>query len=192
MESWDEALDPLIKGAKEKGWAYDVQGSIHLGCYAGEGPMLHGGHVAFLGALGSVGDLDEDYAIARMIDAMSIPLAPPIFNRPLPGEAIFDLLFGRMNVCLAVNIPQLIEDCEMDGIDVRFATRRELASARRFGAGPVLYKGKGLYFRLGENSMMLMEGVILRALFLGERPESVIRGFLKNQDAVNDLASGVG
>ena len=187
MESWDEALIELIESARKRGWAYDVQGSMHLGCYV-EGPMLAGGHFAFLVSLDAAGDVESDFHIARLIDAMSIPLAPPLFNRPLPGDTVFDLLFGRMQVCIAVNIPRLILDCEMAGMNARVATKKEMAEARQVGGDPVLLNGKGVYVELDGQGMLVLDGIIFRALFLGERPESVIRGYLQNEETLTGMA----
>jgi len=181
MESWDEALDQLIEQARRKNWAYDVQGSLFMGAYWGD-PWSKQGHFAFLGALGLVHDLKKDYCIIRLADCMKHPLAPPIFSRPLQADTMFDLLFGRLNVCVAVSVPDLIHECEMAGLDTRVATRKELAEARRMDADPVLVDGKGVMFGLEGKEMMLLGGIIFRALFHGQRPASVIRGYLENSD----------
>lgn len=187
MESWDDALDELITKAREKNWAYDVQGSIFMGAYYGELWSTRG-HIAFLGALALVGDLESEFHIIRLADCMTHPLAPPLFSRPLQVETMFDMLFGRLNICIAVNVPELIHECEMAGLDVRPATRREMAAARRSGIGPVLYQGKGVFFRSGEKEMMLLDGIILRVLFHGQRPASVIKGFLDSSDLLGSPA----
>jgi hypothetical protein len=104
MESWDQALDELIEQASEKNWAYNVQGSLFMGAYSGD-PWSTRGHFAFLAALSMAGDLEKDFFIIRLADCMTNPLAPPVFSRPLKVDTMFDLLFGRLNVCVAVSIP---------------------------------------------------------------------------------------
>lgn len=179
MESWDEALANLTDKAKGgQGWAYDVQGPIFMGAYAGD--MASRGHLMFLAALGLAGDVEHDFHIIRLADCMAVPLAPPVFFRNLAEEVKMDLVFGRMNACIAVSIPRLIELCEMAGMDVRYATRKELGQAKADGAGPIIYQGKGLMFSLADEEMMLLDGVIFRALFHGQQPQSVLRQYLEN------------
>lgn len=179
IDTWDEALLDLIEQAEKKGWAYGVQGSIFIGCYRGDN-WLRAGHIAFLGALAGVGNIEEQFHVARLADCMSIPLAPPLFTRELAEETIFDLLFGRMHICIGLNVPQMIEDCEMTGMNARIATRKEMASARQVGGNPVLLDGKGVFIEHGGKGMLVLDGIILRAMFHGQRPESIIRGFIEN------------
>ena len=184
MASWVDALDELIEKAKEKSWAYDVQDSLFIGAYSGD-PWSARGHIAFLGSLGGAGDLERDFHVIRLANCMSHPLAPPLFSRPLAVETMFDMLFGRLNVCVAANIPDLIQECEMAGLNARQATRKELAEARRMDTDPILVNGKGVVFELEGREMMLVEGIIFRMLFHGQRPASVIRGYLENSDAID-------
>ena len=180
IKSWDEALATLTEQAMEKNWAYDVRGPIFMGAYAGD--TAPRGHLLFLMALGLDGDLEQDYHIIRLMDCMRAPLAPPVFSRTLAEEVKMDLLFGRMNVCIAVSLPRLIQACERTGMDVRYATRKELGRAKTQGANPVIHRGKGLMFSLGDREMMLLEGVIFRALFHGQQPDSVLQHYLENTD----------
>lgn len=181
METWDDMLVRLIEQAREKqSWAYGVEGSVFVGCYMGA-PFWRTGHVMFLGAISLAGNPEKDFHVARLNNCMKIPLALPVFNRPLPSEAMFDMLFGRLNVCVGINIPKLILDCEMAGMNARYATKKEMALAYRVKANPILVDGKGLYVELDGEGMFLADGIIFRALFHGQRPESVIRGFLQEQ-----------
>ena len=179
IETWHEKLANLTDAAKEKqSWAYDVQGPIFMGAYAGE--VAPRGHAMFLMALSLEGDVEQDFHIIRLADCLHAPLAPPVFSRNLANEVMMDLMFGRMNVCIAVSIPRLIEVCEMAGMDVRYATRRELGKAKIAGVEPVVHRGKGLFFSLDGEEMMLLGGVIFRALFHCQQPESVLRHYLEN------------
>lgn len=177
IDTWDEMLINVIGEAQTKGWAYDVLGSVCVGCYTGD-QWVHIGPIAFLGSLNAIGSL-EDFQMATLADCLVNPLALPLFNRGIPDDAIFDLMFGRMHVCVAINVPQFIEDCEMSGLDARPATRREMAEVKQLpGQRPLLYKGKGVYMKREERGMLLMDGLYLRALFHGQRPESVVREIL--------------
>lgn len=187
IENWDVALAKLTETAKEEqSWAYDVQGPIFMGAYAGE--LATSGHMMFLMALSLEGDVEQDYHIIRLADCMHVPLAPPVFSGVLADEIKMDLVFGRMNVCIAVSIPRLIEVCEMAGMDVRYATRKELGRAKIDGVEPIVHRGKGLMFSLAGEEMMLLAGVIFRALFHGQQPESVLRQYLEGSEL---LSSGL-
>lgn len=187
IKNWDEALAKLTETAREKqSWAYDVQGPIFMGAYAGE--LANSGHLMFLMALSLEGDVEQDYHIIRLADCMHVPLAPPVFSMGLANEIMMDLVFGRMNVCIAVSIPRLIEVCEMAGMDVRYATRKELGRAKIDGVEPIVHRGKGLMFSLAGEEMMLLSGVIFRALFHGQQPESVLRHYLEGSEL---LSSGL-
>lgn len=185
MGSWDEDLNDLIAKARNKNWAYDVKGSLYMGAYSGD-LWSRRGHLAFLAALSGTGNLEKDYCVIRLTDCMKHPLAQPLFSRPLETETMFDLLFGRLNVCVALSIPALIHECEMAGLDARWATRKELATARRWRSDPVLVDGKAVMFSLDGREMMLLGGIIFRALFHGQEPASVIRGYLENSELFRD------
>ncbi|WP_409460757.1 hypothetical protein ACK1O1_00700 [Stenotrophomonas maltophilia] len=181
IASWNESLVSLTEKAKvAQSWAYDVKGPIFMGAYAGD--MAPRGHLMFLMALSIQGDVEQDYHIIRLADCMHVPLAPPVFSGVLADEIKMDLLFGRMNVCIAVSIPRLVEVCEMAGMDVRYATRKELGRAKVAGVEPIVHRGKGLMFSLDGKEMMLLAGVIFRALFHGQQPESVLRHYLENDE----------
>lgn len=179
VESWDENLQKVIAQSQERGWGYDVAGSIFVAAYTGE-PWRRAGHSLFLSILAGYGDLEKDFCVIRLADCMQNALAPPIFSRPLPADVMFDVLFGRMNVCVALSIPELIRECERAGMHVRAATKKELGQARKHGADPVIFQDKGVMFELGGNKAMLLGGILHRCLFHGQRPASTIRAILEN------------
>lgn len=178
VESWDLDLRNVIAQSQQRGWGYGVFGSIFIAAYSEE-PWRRAGHVLFLSILRRYGDLDNDFCIIRLADCMQNPLAPPIFSRQLDKDVMFDAIFGRMNICIALSIPMLLAECEREGIHVRDATRRELAEARRHNAEPVLHGGKGVMFELDGASVMLLGGVLHRCIFHGQRAASTIRGILE-------------
>ncbi len=51
-------------------------------------------------------------------------------------------------------------------------------------ADPLILDGKGVVFELEGREMLLVGGIVFRMLFHGQRPASVIRGYLENSDAV--------
>lgn len=177
IETWGEALLKLIEKARTQTWAYDVKGPMFMGAYAGDNATR--GHAMFMMALGLHADVEQDYHIVRLADCMRVPLAPPVFSRNLDNDTMMDIIFGRLNICVAVCIPTLIEVCEMSGMNVRHATKRELGQARTHDANPIVHQGKGLIFALNGKEMMLLEGIVFRALFHSQQPASVLRHYLE-------------
>ncbi|WP_133161664.1 hypothetical protein [Xanthomonas euvesicatoria] len=186
VESWDENLQKVIAQSQDRGWGYDVVGAIFISAYAKE-PWTRAGHVLFLSILASQGDIEKDFCIIRLADCMQNPLAPPIFSRSLAPDVMFDILFGRMNVCVALSIPGLIRECEKAGMRVRVATRKELAAARKHKVDPVIYEGKGLMFELDGSEIMLLGGILHRCIFHGQRPASTIRAIIENSRLVQPV-----
>jgi len=183
VATWHQQLNATIEKAKVKGWAIDtIDDCLFVGCYV-EKHFLHGGHIIFNTWLDKYGG-DQSSPRARLVDSMHIPLALPLFNRGLPPEAIFDLMFGRMHVCMGISIPKLIEQCTKDGISSRVATGKEQGKLLKRGGGQVRYQGKPVFVRLGEREIVLMEGLFMRALFHGQKPVSVIRSHLENPVSV--------
>ncbi|QHB72499.1 hypothetical protein [Stenotrophomonas sp. 364] len=186
VESWDENLQGVIAQSQQRGWGYDVVGSIFMAAYTNE-PWRRAGHGLFLSILAKEGDIENDFCIIRLADCMQNPLAPPIFSRSLSTDVMFDVLFGRMNVCVALSIPGLISECEEAGMRFRFATKKELAEARKHKAEPVIYQGKGLMFEFDGSETILLGGVLHRCLFHGQRPASTILAVLESSKLLDPI-----
>lgn len=73
---------------------------------------------------------------------------------------------------------------------VRAGAPRSWPKRVTWGADPVLVDGKGGMFGLEGKEMMLLRGVIFRALFHGQRPASVIRSNLENSDEMMEPDAG--
>lgn len=179
IDTWEDDLNDAIEQAKTKGWALTViEDCLFVGCYV-EKHFLHAGHMLFNLWLDRFGG-DANSPRAKLVDSMRFPLALPLFNRPLTPDAIFDLMFGRMQVCMGISIPKLIEQCTKSGISWRSATGKEQAELQKRGRGFVQYNGKPVFVRLGEHEMALMDGIFMRAMFHGQKPVSLIKALLEN------------
>lgn len=186
IDMWDDKLNESIEKAGKDGWSVNVvDDCLFIGCYV-EKHFLHGGHLIFNRWLDKYGG-DEHSPRARIVDSMRIPLALPLFNRVLPAEAIFDLLFGRMQICMGISVPELLRKCSESGISVRFATRRERGLLEgRGGAGYVKADGKPVFVGLEGREIALMDGIFMRSLFHGQSPISIIRSHLENPVVVDE------
>lgn len=177
VDDWDAELNQLIEASEEKGWALDVvEDCLFVACYS-KGPMLHASNFAFNAWFDECGG-DESSPRARMLDSMQAPLALPIFSRQIPEEAKFDLLFGRKQICMGINLDALIKRCEKVGLHVRVGSNKETTQIEQAGAKPYRHKGKSLFIGKNDKEMALSDGIFMRALFHGQKPVSTIQAIL--------------
>ena len=115
IDTWDEELNELMTNPEGKGWKiHIVDECLFLGCYFDK-KMSAAGHIIFNAWFDSCGGT-KDCPRVRLIDSMTTPLALPLFNKPIPHEKIFDILFGRLQVCMAVNVESLLKQCQQEGL----------------------------------------------------------------------------
>ncbi|TXL68925.1 hypothetical protein [Zeimonas arvi] len=177
VQDWDAELNQLIEKSEERGWALDVvEGCLFVACYS-KGAMLHASNLAFNAWFDECGG-DEFSPRARLLDSMQAPLALPIFSRQLPEEAKFDLLFGRKQICMGINVDALIKRCEAAGLHVRFGSNKETTEIERAGVKPHRHKGRSIFIGNNDNEMALLGGIFMRALFHGQKPISIIKTIL--------------
>lgn len=116
-----------------------------------------------------------------MIDSVSQPLALPIFSIPVPPERTMDLLFGRLNVCMGISIPGLVEACEKNGITVRPPkNKRERKWVHETRGEAIKYKGQAIVLERDGKSMIPAAGIFVRSLFHFQRPISFINAMFNN------------
>lgn len=179
IETWDEELNDLLANPEGKGWAIHViDDCLFLGCYF-EKKMAAAGHIIFNGWFDSCGGT-ESCPRARFLDSMKIPLALPVFNRQIPHEKMFDLLFGRLQICMGVNVEAFLAKCQREGITVRSGTNRETSQLEQLGGRLYRHNGKSIFLGNGKVEMGLADGVFLRMLFHGQKPISLIKAILDN------------
>jgi hypothetical protein len=182
IDTWDEELNELLANPEGKGWGIQViDDCLFLGCYFDK-PMRAGGHILYNGWFDSCGGAERSPR-ARLFDSMKIPLALPVFNRQIPHEKMFDLLFGRLQVCMGVNVESLLAQCQKEGLQVRFGTNREASRLDQLGGMPYRHKGKAIFIGNGEVEMAVADGIFIRMLFHRQKPISLIKAMLENTPA---------
>ncbi|WP_175649961.1 hypothetical protein [Pseudomonas sp. Marseille-P9899] len=177
ISNWDEELNSILEQTDTKNYALEVVDEcLYLGAYANEA-MLGAGHCAFNMWFDSLGGT-YDCPRVRLIDCMTHPLAPPIFSRLISDKHKFDILFGRKNICIGLNIPKFLEVLSRNGVNVREATNKEASKLDQQGFPPFRLGGKAYQIKLGEKETPLMDGVLLRILMHSERPIDTIMAVL--------------
>jgi hypothetical protein len=182
VPKWDNELNRILESADSRGWGYDViDRCLFMGAYSKEGMSGHG-HVMFNILFDRYeGGLDSPRY--RLNDCMIAPLALPIFNLNISDEHKFDLLFGRKNVCLGLNIPNFLEGIKKVGVTVREATNKEASQMEQKGAQLYKWKGKAIFVGNGKTEVCLSHGVFIRILFHGQRPIETMRAIVSNLPA---------
>jgi hypothetical protein len=179
IDTWDEELNELFANPEGKGWGiHIIDDCLFLGCYFDK-PMSGGGHIIFNGWFDSCGGT-EHCPRARLFDSMKIPLALPLFNRQIPHEKMFDLLFGRLQVCMGVNVESLLSQCQKEGLQVRFGNNRETSRLEQMGGKLYRHRGKSIFIADGKVEMAVADGIFMRMLFHGQKPISLIKAMLEN------------
>ncbi len=181
VDMWWDKLNETLAESEIKGWAINViDGCLFLGCYSGM-PMKNAGYVAFNAWFDECGGTPA-CPRSLLLDSMRHPLALPIFNLDIPMESMFDVLFGRKQICMGINIEALLGECEKAGMRVRFGSNKEATRIDQTGNHPYRHKGKIVYIKKGGAEMALMDGIFIRALFHGQNPVQLISTILEVQD----------
>lgn len=177
--SWSEDVNSLIEEAQHKGWSIGiVDDCLFLGVYSSP-KMIQAAHIAFNAWFDSCGATMQ-CPRGKLIDSMRIPLALPPFNQDLPHESVFDTLFGRLHVCIGVNIKALIMACIRNGIEIRLGTKRETSHAQQMKLEPLIFENRSVFMKLQDREVQISQGIFLRMMFHSQRPISLIKALLDN------------
>ncbi|WLG82939.1 hypothetical protein PSH97_17630 [Pseudomonas cucumis] len=179
IQNWDSELNSILEDSDSKGWALNViDDCLFIASYSKDAMQGHG-H----GMFNMWFDQFEGTANcprARLIDSMSHPLAIPIFNLNISDEHKFDILFGRKNVCIGLNISALLKKLRKVGLKVREATNKEASTMDQQGFPPYRHNGKAIFIGNEQREMLLMDGIFLRVLFHSQRPVETIQAILNS------------
>ena len=179
IPSWHSELNAILDQSDSTGWALDIiDDCLYIASYA-KGFALPNGHIAFNFWFDESGGT-ANCPRARLIDCMTHPLALPIFNLNISQKNKFDILFGRKNVCIGLNITALLKKLEPEGFTVREGTNKEASMLDQKGFSPYRHNGKAIYIGNEQHEMVLMDGIFLRVLFHNQRPIETIRTILNN------------
>lgn len=178
IDSWEEELCNLMDSPQGKGWGiHVVDECLFIGCYFDNG--LNGGHILFNNWFDSSG-ATKNSPRSTLFDSMHLPLALPLFNKPISEEKIFDLLFGRLHVCMGICVERLVIQCEKEGLKVRAGSNRETSQLEQQGNMPYKHNGKALFIGNGEKEFPISPGIFTRILFHGQKPISLIKAILNS------------
>ncbi|MEF9673406.1 hypothetical protein QNM99_19165 [Pseudomonas sp. PCH446] len=176
----DDELNEVLDTSDSKGWALNIiDDCLHVASYS-QNTALGKGHGVFNMWFDESGGTANCPRV-RLLDSMSHPLAPPVFNLNISDEHKFDILFGRKNVCIGLNVGAFLKKLGEVGFNVRHGTNKESSMLDQQGFPPYRHDGKAIYIGNGQQEMTLMDGVFLRVLFHNQSPVGTIQAILNNE-----------
>jgi hypothetical protein len=179
IASWSDEIHSLIEESVRKGWAIAVvDDCMFIGAYSNQ-KMIQVAHVVFNSWFESCGG-EMESPRESLFDSMRHPLALPLFNQDLRTDWMFDLLFGRLHICMGINVEAFIIACLRAGIEVREGTKRETSRALQMKLDPVLFNSRVVFMKAGATEYQITRGIFLRIMYHSQRPVSLITALLNN------------
>jgi hypothetical protein len=175
---WITEFNEAIENKNNKSFFLNViDNCLFQGYYFNE-DSINFGPAAFSYWFDSFGATDESPR-TTIFNSMRIPLALPIFTYFIKPEHKFDLLYGRKHVCMGLNIPAFLAECEKNGIKVRFGTKKETSQLEQKGYFPYKFNGKSIFLSKNEKEFCLGDGIFIRIFFHFQNPISTIKAMFK-------------
>jgi hypothetical protein len=159
---------PLFEKLKTKDWAYDlIEDIVYVGIY--KNAFLHiGGEV-----LSDVVKLntDIDYPVFEYMSQLDIPLKEPMFYKPFGKEVLFDLMFGRITMFVAVDFNKLLELFNDLGVEANWV---KVKGDRKSNSGAFLWNNQIIKVKTTQGYITLGDTFLVRLLFDNLYPSSVV------------------
>lgn len=144
-------------------WGYDViDGCLHIGIYKGD--------FRFIGEklLRSVVELKTKNYIIHDLRSIMDSMNRPLFFFPFPKDFIFDVIFGRINIFMALDLDKYIELFNEAGYKAEWASRKETMKAIETSGSSknlILKDNKGIKVTSKNGDMWLAYGSVLKIFF---------------------------
>jgi len=171
IKTYDDQLTEVIEKSKDRGWAIaHVDDCLFIGAYRDK-MRLPGKEVFRLWFEGCGGK--PGFPMDNLISCMQIPLALPVFCREIPKEFMFDILFGRVVVYLAINMDSFIDLCCENGLEARWSTKLHQQTKHK-AYHPWTFKNQALLVGTNNSLGPISGGLFVRMMFHGTTPLSAV------------------
>lgn len=111
---------------------------------------------------------------------IGIPLKEPMFFKPFGVETIFDIMFGRVKIYLAINLEKLIELFNLKGISAKWLSRKEthkfLESDKRHK--PFVFENRAIEIIVNQQKMVLGDSFLIYLLLDNITPNSFVERYI--------------
>jgi hypothetical protein len=166
-----DEFEKLIANLDVKNYSYAIiEDIISIGIYQNE--MIHMGDILI--PLLNKEMFGKEYPVCNYRQKFKMPISEPIFYYGLSKKTIFDILFGRINIVMSINLDKFIELCNLQGLEARYLSEKE--TRRRKSQGEIsLFEFEKKNIMIGDT--ILGDGIITRMLFDFVRPSSIIEYF---------------
>lgn len=154
-----------------KNYSYTIiEDIISIGIYQNE--VIHMGDILIPFLNNEM--FGKAYPVFNYREKFQMPISEPIFYYGLSKKTIFDILFGRINIVMSINLDKFIELCNLQGLDAKYLSEEETMTRKT--------KGEISSFEFEKQNIMIGDsilggGLIARMLFDFVRPSSIIEYF---------------
>lgn len=174
-EYYFEYLMHLFEESKENNSTYgEVEEVIYIGVYR-ENKIAPSRFVFDY----IVKELYQNYIVIDYLSLVGMPLKEPLFFKPFGTEIIFDLMFGRLKLFLAINLDKFIELFNKKGIEAKWLQRKEthklLENGMRFK--PFVHKNRAIQIKVNENKIVLGDSFLIYLLLDNITPSSLVERY---------------
>jgi len=176
QEYYFEYLINLIEESKKNNSTYgEIENIVYIGIYR-ENKRPVSPHLF----KAIVDHIYEKNIIIDYVNLIGIPLKEPMFFKPFGVESIFDILFGRVKIYLAINLEKLIELFNVKGISAKWLSRKEthkiLDLEKRHR--PFIFENRAIEITLNGQSMTLGDSFLIYLLLDNITPTSYVERYL--------------
>ena len=168
LESYTLEFEKMISNLKDKNYSYNIiEDVISIGIYQKNFIMAGKTLIPFL----NKEMFGKDYPVFNFRHKIQIPVTEPIFYLGLSKETIFDILFGRINIVISINIDKFIELCNLNGLDAGYLSKKETMKRKQ--------NGEMSMFEFEKQNIQvngaLIDGLIYRMIFDFVKPLSIVK-----------------
>lgn len=172
-EYYFKNLINLIEESKTKNYASEeIEQIIYIGVYRGE----HDRHFLFHIFNELIKQVYDRYIVLDYLSIVGLPLKEPLFFKPFGLETIFDIMFGRVQIFLAINLDKLITLFNEKGLKARWLSRKEtheiLDSDKKYK--PFIYQNRAIEIFVDKQAITLGDSFIIYLLLDNITPSSFV------------------
>jgi len=171
QRTYHESILKLLEKSEKENFAYDFIGNIiHVGVYRK--------HWRFGLGLKTLRELNSNYPVYDLRNAMSIAVCEPIFCKPFPQKYINQIISGEVIIYIGVDYQKIIDFANDFGGTYRWSTRREFQLVKDHS--PISYKetlnwdNRGITFTENDKMGFVGMGQIFRMVFDHYHPWDLI------------------
>jgi hypothetical protein len=185
VDRWITEFNESLDNKDNKSFLLNViDNCLFLGYYFNEDSIKFG-PIAFNFWFEQFGATDGSPR-TTIFNSMLVPLGLPIFSYFIDPEHKFDLLYKRKHVCMGLNVPAFLAECERNEVKFRYGNNRETSQLEQEGYCPYKFRGKSIFLSSNGKEFCLSDGIFIRIFFHFQSPISTIKAMFENLSSEAD------